>query len=147
MMILSLVAMTVLEKCCITSAYLQWLFHSGEWAIDCGPLVLFFPENRIWYFMQIVSISKPVFWEKIRKIFQHVVCWKFNPECYALFLAHLSTKCSWWAIVVSQCPSCFVRRASYVIRRAASTIALKAYSAYTPGPIDLILGRKHRGDL
>ena len=32
---------------------------------------LFFPENRIWYFMQIVSpgdilheMSKPVFWEK-----------------------------------------------------------------------------------
>ena len=24
------------------------------------------------------------------------------------FLPHLSTKCSWWAIVVSQCPSCGV---------------------------------------
>ena len=34
-----------------------------------------------------------------------------------------------------------------VVRRAASTIALKAYSSYTPGPIDLILGRKHQGDL
>ena len=34
-----------------------------------------------------------------------------------------------------------------VVRRVASTIALKAYSSYTPGPIDLILGRKHRGDL
>ena len=33
-----------------------------------------------------------------------------------------------------------------VVRRAVSTIALKAYS-YTPGPIDLILGRKHLGDL
>ena len=40
-----------------------------------------------------------------------------------------------------------VRRASFIIRRAASTIALKAYSSYTPGPIDLILGRKHQGDL
>ena len=40
-----------------------------------------------------------------------------------LYLAHLSTKCSWWAILVSQCPSC-------VVRRAASTIALKAYSSY-----------------
>ena len=30
---------------------------------------------------------------------------------------------------------------------SASTIALKAYSSYTPGPFDLILGRKHRGDL
>ena len=27
-----------------------------------------------------------------------------------VFLAHLSTKCSWWAIVVSQCPSSVVRR-------------------------------------
>ena len=49
---------------------------------------LFFPENRIWHFKQIVSwgdnlleMSKPVFWEKIRKIFQNVVCWKFYPEC------------------------------------------------------------------
>ena len=36
-----------------------------------GPLVLIFPENRFWHFMQIVSIeynehqmSKPDFWEK-----------------------------------------------------------------------------------
>ena len=34
-----------------------------------------------------------------------------------------------------------------VVRHAASTIALKAYSSYTPGPIHLILGRKHQGDL
>ena len=34
-----------------------------------------------------------------------------------------------------------------VVRRAASTIALKAYSSYTPGPIDSILGRKHQDDL
>ena len=40
-MILSLVAMTGLEKCCITSAYLQWLFHSGEQDIAHGPLVFF----------------------------------------------------------------------------------------------------------
>jgi len=32
------------------------------------------------------------------------------------FLAHLSTKCSWWAIVVSGCPSCVVvRLASSVV--------------------------------
>ena len=40
MMILSFVAVTGLEKCCITSAYLQWLFHSGERAVARGPLVL-----------------------------------------------------------------------------------------------------------
>ena len=34
-----------------------------------------------------------------------------------------------------------------VIHRTASTIAIKAYSFYAPGPIDLILGRKHLGDL
>ena len=34
-----------------------------------------------------------------------------------------------------------------VVRRVASTIALKAYSTYTPGPVDSILGRKHRDDL
>ena len=32
-----------------------------------------------------------------------------------------------------------------VVRR--QQLVLKAYSSYTPGPIDLILGRKHRGDL
>ena len=56
------------------------------------------------------------------------------------YFAHLSMKCSWRAIVVSQCPSS-------VMGRAASTIALNAYSSFAPGPIDLILGRKHRGDL
>ena len=31
--------MTGLEKCCITSAYLQWLCHSGERPVAHGPLV------------------------------------------------------------------------------------------------------------
>ena len=39
MMIFSLVAMTGLEKCCITSAYLQWLCHSGERLVARGPHV------------------------------------------------------------------------------------------------------------
>ena len=34
-----------------------------------------------------------------------------------------------------------------LVGRAALSIALKAYSSYTPGPIDSILGRTHRGDL
>ena len=47
-----------------------------RWALlgHHGPLVLFFPEVRIWHFMQIVSngnnlheMSKPVFWKKIKK--------------------------------------------------------------------------------
>ena len=43
--------------------------------------------------------------------------------------------------------SSVVRRPLCVVRRAASTIALKAYSSNTPGPIDSILGRNHQGDL
>ena len=40
MMIFSLVAMIGLDKCCITSACLQWLCHSGERIVARGPLVL-----------------------------------------------------------------------------------------------------------
>ena len=39
-MVISLVAMTGLEKCRITFVYLQWLFHSGERAVARGPLVI-----------------------------------------------------------------------------------------------------------
>ena len=39
MMIFSLVAMIGLEKCCITSACLQWQCHSGERIVARGPLV------------------------------------------------------------------------------------------------------------
>ena len=39
MMIFSLVAMIGLAKCCITSACLQWLCHSGERIVARGPLV------------------------------------------------------------------------------------------------------------
>ena len=40
MMIFSLVEIIRLEKCCITSAYLQWLCLSGEQAVARGPLVI-----------------------------------------------------------------------------------------------------------
>ena len=36
---------------------------------------------------------------------------------------------------------------SVSVRCAASTVDLKAYSPYAPGPIDSILGRKHRANL
>ena len=55
MMIFSLVAMIGLAKCCITSACLQWLCHSGERIVARGPLVLFFPDYRIRYFMETIS--------------------------------------------------------------------------------------------
>ena len=32
--------MTELENCCITAAYLQWLFHSGELAMARGPFIV-----------------------------------------------------------------------------------------------------------
>ena len=35
--------------------------------------------------------------------------------CKSSFLAHLSTKCSWSAIVISQCLSSVVRRVSCVV--------------------------------
>ena len=46
MMIFSLVAMIGLEKCCITSAYLQWLCYSGERPMGRGPLVFIFREKE-----------------------------------------------------------------------------------------------------
>ena len=42
MMIFALVAMIGLEKCCIRSACLQWLCHSGERTVARGPLVMYF---------------------------------------------------------------------------------------------------------
>ena len=38
--LISLVVMIGLEKCCITSACLQWLCHTGERTVARGPLVL-----------------------------------------------------------------------------------------------------------
>ena len=47
--------------------------------------VLFFPENRIWRFMQSFSIGdslhempNPVFWETYIK---NGICWNFYHEC------------------------------------------------------------------
>ena len=33
--------LTILKKCCMASAYLQWWFHSGEQIVAHVPLVLF----------------------------------------------------------------------------------------------------------
>ena len=50
--------------------------------------LLFFPESKIWYFIQIISVgdnlhvmSNPIFWEKLRKSIQNVICWNFYPAC------------------------------------------------------------------
>ena len=53
MMIFSLIAMIGLEKCCITSACLQWLCHSGERTVAHGPLVFFSSLHKnIGYFLK-----------------------------------------------------------------------------------------------
>ena len=54
-MIFSLVAMIGLEKCCITSACLQRLCHSGERTVARGPLVYF-----IYFFFIAFDYSQPV---------------------------------------------------------------------------------------
>ena len=55
-----------------------------------------------------------------------------------IFLAHLSMKCSGWAVVISHdCPLS-------VMYHVASKICLKA--SYTPWPVDSKLGRKQQGD-
>ena len=56
MMIFSLVAMIGLEKCCIKSACLQWLCHSGERTVARGPLVFFF----FFFFFFLVVVVKVV---------------------------------------------------------------------------------------
>ena len=43
--------MTGLEKRCITSAYLQWLCHSGERPVARGPLVILFIYLFIYLFL------------------------------------------------------------------------------------------------
>ena len=42
----------------------------------------FFPENRIWNFMQIHTICMKcqILFGKMRKVFQYIVCWKFYQE-------------------------------------------------------------------
>ena len=74
-----------------------WIIISAD---DILNLFLFFPENRLWHFKQIVSLARPneticmkcqspVFWrkkekKKQRKIFQNVVCWNFYPPYKAI---------------------------------------------------------------
>ena len=68
MMIFSLVAMIGLEKCCITSACLQWLCHSGEQTVARGPLVLFYLDERImgkWAMWFHVNMSRLPLWTQI----------------------------------------------------------------------------------
>ena len=148
------------------SAYLQWQFHSGERVVAHGPLVLSATgslELRLvssailehtnnstshsWLALVIVNNDRRTRRRQGQVCFPmhlyepHNICIEklfrisdnFSSEAtepnLLRFLAHLSTK---WSVNV---------------RRAASTIVLKAYSSYARGPIDSILDSKHWGDL
>ena len=92
MMIFSLVAMTGLEKCCITSAYLPWLCHSGERPVARGPLVSkFHRANRIdtyaWPYYLIISDFSPC---KIN----HISVWSILPNYYFLTGKKVSNTCA-----------------------------------------------------
>ena len=63
MMIISLVAAIGLDKCCITSAYLQWLCHSDERAVARGPLVLLRALLHITQ-LALKSLSKQMYSER-----------------------------------------------------------------------------------
>ena len=118
-MIFSLVAMIGLEKCCITSACLQWLCHTGERTVARGPLV---PHCELsLFFTSIYRQQVPLVSTTPLTVFNSP--WARSAHGELL-----------WSVNVW--------RASCVVRRAASTIALKAYSSYTPGPIDSILGKE-----
>ena len=81
-MIFSLVAMSGLEKCCITSAYLQWLCHSGERPVALGPLVNnFHRANSIDTYAQ--SFYHIIYDFSPGKIYQ-IVSGKFLPNNYFL---------------------------------------------------------------
>jgi len=64
------------------------------------------------------------------------------------FLAHLSTKCSGWAIVTSLCPSSVVvRRAASVVRRAACSVCkLFCLNIFSSETTHWILTKLHRNN-
>ena len=78
MMIFSLVAMIGLEKCCITSACLQWLCHSGERTVARGPLVI----KPVHFLFQRVRQASKRQWGKLflmmRQIMRNLSLEKLN---------------------------------------------------------------------
>jgi len=77
----------------------------------------------------------------------------FNPQLeikyiFVYFLAHLSTKCSGWAIVIGLCPSSVVvRRASCVVRRPSCVVRKLFYlNIFSSETAHWILTKLHRND-
>ena len=66
-------------------------------------LVIFFPDNRIWHFMQTVSngdnlheMSNPIFWKKKKKYFKILSAWNFTQSAKHLGLTSL------WGLIRNQ---------------------------------------------
>ena len=74
-MISSLVAMTGLEKCCITSAYLQWLCHSGE-----RPVALLFCSTKTKINKKMVLVR--IAWARHFWVQLHIIQGLFWPQIF-----------------------------------------------------------------
>ena len=64
--------MTGLEKCCKTSAYLQWLCHSGERPVARGPLVILLAQQFNFtyrYIDDVLSLKNTKFAEYLEFIY------------------------------------------------------------------------------
>ena len=74
--------LTVLEKCCIPSAYLQWLFHSSERVVTHGPLLTSSVSSLsfLFLFISCPSLSSPLpspfLWEMTQNDPQGLKCVK-----------------------------------------------------------------------
>ena len=89
-------------------------------------------------FCSVNSISSVSFSIFIPKLLRDIInqCFSRISHDYLSLLAHLSTKCSWWAVVVSQCRSW-----------PPSWKSIFRFFSWTERPIDSKLARKHQGDL
>ena len=82
-----------------------------------------------------------VFWDFILSLYCFVISIKFNPLSQVDSISSGMNIFNLRGVDVISSPEHEVLMVSYCgqsmsVRRAASTIALKAYSSYTPGPTD-----------
>ena len=88
----------------------------------------FFPENRIWHFMQLHEMSNPVFWESIRKISSICRLLRESPEMGIFKAACIST----YKVDVQvsnsccSCPEAQTEQSTRLRRRTADIAVLKA---------------------
>ena len=101
MMIFSLVAMIGLEKCCLTSACLQWLCHSGERIVARGPLVskLYVPLFFSGLLSYLVGMKKKT--SRLvasRNNNSHFLCYVLSPLKPKSYAGH-NSHTMWWYLV------------------------------------------------